>query len=66
MLMAMMQIRIMLVRMNELLVPMDMRMRFAGRIGGRVSMLMVLVMPVQMVVDQRFVAMQMGVVFGEM
>ena len=66
MLMAMMQIRIMLVRMNELFVPMDMRMRFAGRIRGRVSMLMVLVMPVQMVVDQRFVAMPMGVVFGEM
>ena len=66
MLMAMMQIRIMLVRMNELLVPMDMRMRFAGRIRGRVSMLMMLVMPVQMVVGQRFVPMQMGVVFGEM
>jgi hypothetical protein len=41
-------------------------MRFSGRIGGRVSMLMMLVMPVQMVVDQRFVPMQMGVVFGEM
>jgi hypothetical protein len=64
--MAMMQIRIVPVRMNELVVSMDMRMRFAERIGGRVSMLMMLVMPVQMVVEQRFVPMQMGVVFGEM
>ena len=62
----MVQIRIMRMPMNQLLVPMDMRMRFAGRIGGRMSMLMMLVMPVQMVVGQRFVPMQMGVVFGEM
>ena len=64
--MAMMQVRIMRVRMNQRLVSMDMRMWFAGRISGRVRMLMMLVMPMQMLMDPWFVSMQMGVVLGEM
>ncbi len=46
--------------------PMDVRMRFARRIGGGMGMLMMLVMPVQMFVIQRFVLVQMGMSFGEM
>ena len=45
---------------------MNVRMRFAGRISRSMSMLMMLVVPVQMFVDQWFVPMQMGVVLGEM
>ena len=41
-------------------------MRFALRIGGGMAMLMMLVMPVQMFVIQRFVLVLMGMPFGEM
>ena len=64
--MAMVKVRVMRMRMNKLLMPMDVRMRFTRRIGGCMSMLMVLVMPVQMFVDEWFVLVQMGVVFGKM
>jgi uncharacterized membrane protein len=46
--------------------PMEVRMRFAWRIGGGMGMLMMLVMPVQMFVIQRFVLVLMGMPFGEM
>jgi hypothetical protein len=46
--------------------PMEVRMRFASRIGGGMGMLMMLVMPVQMFVIQRFVLVHMGMPFGEM
>jgi hypothetical protein len=55
--MTMMQVRIMRVRMDEFLMPVDVRMRFTGRIGWGVDMLMVLIMPVQMVVSRNLVAM---------
>ena len=66
MLMAMMQVRIVRVRMNELLMPMDVRMRFTRRIGWRVDMLMMLIMRVQMFVSCGLVAMQVNMAFGEM
>jgi hypothetical protein len=46
--------------------PMDVRMRFARRIGGGMGVLMMLVMPVQMFVIQQFVSVQMGMPLGEM
>jgi hypothetical protein len=55
--MTMMQVRIVRVRMDELLMPMDVRMRFTERIGWGVDMLMVLIMPVQMLVSRGLVAM---------
>ena len=41
-------------------------MRFARRIGGGMGVPMMLVVPVQMFVIQRFVLVQMGMPFGEM
>ena len=64
--MTMMQVRIMRVRMDELLVAMDVRMWFTGRIGRCVDMPMVLIMPVQMLVSRGLVAMQVNMAFGEM
>jgi hypothetical protein len=46
--------------------PMDVRMRFAWRIGEGMGVLMMLVMPVQMFVIKWFVMVRMGVSFGEM
>ena len=57
MLVTMMQVRVVRVRVDELLMPMDVRMRFTGRIGWGVDMLMVLIMPVQMLVSRGLVAM---------
>ena len=64
--MAMMKIRVVRMCVGQFTMPMDMRMRFTGRICGRMGMLMMLVMPVQMFVIQRFVMVQMDVSFGQM
>ena len=64
--MAMMKIRIMRVRMDKFLMPMAVRVRFARRVSRIMSMLMMFIMPVQVIVDQRFVLVQMAMAFGEM
>lgn len=56
-LVSVMQIRIMRVRMNQFLVAMDVRMRFTGRIGRSVDMLVMLIMPVQMLMSNGLVTM---------
>ena len=64
--MAMMKIRIMRVRMDKFLMPMEVRVRFARRVSRIMSMLMMFIMLMQVFVDQRFVLVQMGMAFGEM
>ena len=61
-----MKIRIMRMRMNNFLMPMEVRVRFARRVGRIMRVLMMFIMPVQMFVDQRFVLVQMSVAFSEM
>ena len=62
----MMKIRVVRVRMNELLMPMGVRMGFTGRIGRCVDMLVMLIVPVQMLVSNGLVTMQMDMAFREM
>ena len=64
--MAMMQIRVMRVRMNQFFMVMNMGMRFTRRIGWCVRVLMMLIMPVQMVMRDDFVAMLVSVLFRKM
>jgi hypothetical protein len=63
---AMMNVRVMRMGVGHFLVPVLMRMRFAGRIVERVGMLVMFVMDVQMFVLHRFMVVQMLVPFGQM
>ena len=64
--MSMMQIRVVRMGVCHHLVVMDMRVRFAGRIRRFMGMLMMLIVPMQMFMNQWFMAMQMGVALGKM
>ena len=61
---AMMNIRYVKVAMQHWLVPVPMRMRFAGRIRWGVHVLMVLIVAMTMFVFQRFMEMVMLVMLG--
>ena len=63
--MPVMKVRVMRVAMFQPRVAMPVSMRFARRIGGRVLVLVVLVVVVEMFVLQRLMNMQVFVSFGD-
>jgi hypothetical protein len=63
--MTMMNVRVMRVGMFEPRVAMPVSMRFTRRIGGRVLVLVVLVMVMEMFVLQRLMNMHVFVSFGD-
>jgi len=54
------------VNVGQLRVMMDVRVRFAGRIGRLMRVLVMLIVPMQMLVRHCFVVVLVGMPFGEM